>query len=402
MSVNWNQRATSSILHGALTNSKRPMCFVRGVYPTHLTRGNVNFVWDSNGKRYVDYICGLGSNMFGYANHEINQAVKAQLDRGTLYSLSSTLEVEAAEIIKEEVPFVRLLRFMKGGTAACNAAVKIARSVTKRNQILTEGYHGWGDEFVSISPPGLGIPPQSHISKLIDLEQISEETACVIVEPIITDFSKTRIEWLNQLKAKCNKVGAVLIFDEIITGFRWPSRTVSQYYGIQPDIICLGKCLGGGVDISIVGLNEKTSLVANELEWFVSGTFFGDNLGFAALKKVVELQRGKYNINKLWEQGHEFILRFNEAMSGAVYIEGYPTRGVFKAKDDLTKALFFQEACKAGLLFGPSFFYNYHHHEQDDFTLSTCKDIAVRIKSGMIKLEGEMPTTPFAQKIRST
>ena len=401
MSVNWNHRASSSILHGALTNSKRPACFIRGVYPTHVSRGNGCFLWDSRGKRYVDYIFGLGSNLYGYANHEINQAIKAQLDKGSIYSLSSTLEVEAAEALKEEVPFIRLLRFLKGGTAACNAAVKIARAVTKRNEILTEGYHGWGDEFVSISPPGHGIPPQSHIKKLIDLEQISESTACVIVEPIITDFSHARIDWLNKLKEKCNKTGALLIFDEVITGFRWPSRTVSQYYGIAPDIICLGKALGGGVDISIVGLNEKTSIVANEIEWFISGTFFGDTLGFAALKKVIELQRSKFNINKLWDQGHNFIMRFNDAMNGLVYIEGYSTRGVFKAKDDLTKALFFQEAVKAGLLFGPSFFYNYCHHEQDDFTLSTCKDIAVRIKSGMVNLEGEMPSTPFAQKIRS-
>lgn len=400
MTYEWKRRAQDSILNGSLTNSKRPESFVSGVYPTHIAYGNGCFLYDTNGKRYVDFICGMGAHLFGYNNSFINNAIEKQLRKGTIFSLSSTKEVEAAEKLKEYVPFISKLRFLKTGTEACLASIRIARAVTGRKKVLSDGYHGWTDEFVSMSPPASGINEQDYIDKLTFIEQIDETVAAVIVEPIVTDWSPKRIEFLNKLREACTENGVVLIFDEIITGFRWPSYTVSQYYGITPDIICLGKALGGGLPLSVVGVTRSIELKANTIPWFVSGTFYGECLSLTAMQEIILLQSSTEPIKNLWEDGHEFMMKFNSLWPDGVWLEGYPTRSVLKGKTDLIRALFMQETCRAGMLFGPSFFYSYKHKEHAQSCINSIRDILMRIKTGVVTLEGDMPQTPFAQKQR--
>ncbi len=396
MNFNWHRRALDSIHHGALTNSKRPECFVKGIYPTHLTKAEDCYVYDSEGKKYVDFICALGSNLLGYANPQLNEAIIRQIHKGTNYSLSSTLEVEAAEKIKEIIPFVSKVRFLKSGTDAASAALRISLAHSGRQKILSAGYHGWSDAFVSLSESAVGIPPQPYIETLNSLDQINEETACVIVEPIITDHSKGRIEYLLELQAKCKKEGALLIFDEIITGFRFPNFCFSNYCGIQPDIILLGKAIGGGLPLSVVGTKSG---IGEGKDWFVSSTFAGDTTALAGMIKMVELLTNTYKISQLWESGENFISEFNKIAPEIIKIEGYPSRGVFIA-EPMKKALFFQESCKAGLLFGPSFFYNFAHIKLNDIVINSCRDILMRIKNNQVSLEGEMPISPLAQRIR--
>lgn len=393
---NFNSRARTAIAHGALTNSKRPECFVKGVYPTHLARGRGCHVWDMPGKTYIDFICGLGTNLLGYSNPEISGAMSQQLSKGTLLSLSTDLEVIAAEKVKELVPWVERIRFLKTGTDACNAALRIARTRTGRSEVLSEGYHGWGDEFVSLTPPALGVVGEYPIRKLVNLDQISQNTAAVIVEPIITDCSRERIEWLKGLREKCTKQGALLIFDEVITGLRFPKFSVSAYYNIKPDLICLGKAIGGGMPLSVVAGKESVMECG---EYFVSSTFAGETLSLAAAIKTMTLLQTKYSLEHLWEKGARFLEQFNSIASELIQIEGYPTRGVFKG-DPLVKALFWQESCLAGVLFGPSWFFNFNHIDHIDSVINTSKDILTRIKTGSVQLKGELPTSPFAQRVR--
>ena len=393
----WYRRANASIHGGALTNSKRPESFVRGVYPTHLTKAEGCYVYDTNNKKYIDYICGLGSNLFGYANIQINQAIYSQFLKGAVYSLSSTLEVECAELLKSKLHFIDKVRFLKTGTEACMAAIKIARAHTGRTKILSDGYHGWSDPFVSLTPPSCGVPGDPNIEKLSFIKQIDSNVAAVIIEPIITDYGPDRIKYLIELKDACKKAGALLIFDEIITGMRWLNFTFSNDFGIYPDIICLGKAFGGGMPLSIVGTKQG---IGDSSNWFVSSTFAGDLIALTGMKKSIDLLNSNYKIVDLWAAGKQFIDEFNANNGECIQIVGYPTRGAFKAVDDLTKALFFQEACKAGILFGSSWFYNFKHIELNKIVLSTCKDIAQQIKNNNVKLEGELPVLPYAQKIR--
>lgn len=392
------RRAHEVIAQGSLTNSKRVECLIKGVTPTHVTHGQGAFLFTPDKKKYMDFICALGTNLLGYANPHITAALQAQLHKGWLYSLGSILEIEAAEKVRELMPFVSKIRFLKSGTEACLAAIRIAKAHTGREVVLSNGYHGWSDGFVSLSPPHLGVSPFPTIKPLTDLRDINEEVAAVIIEPIITDYSPARLEWIDALIAKCKSTGTLVIFDEIITGFRWPNWTFAGDSGRRPDIICLGKAIAAGMPLAVVGLGPG---IGDNKEWFVSGSYAGETLSLIAMKKTIECLRNNYSIKDLWREGGYFLEKFNALWPEKIRIEGYPTRGVFKG-DSTIIALFWQEACKAGMLFGPSWWFNFAHLDHVEAINSSCADIVNRIKNGQCKLEGELPTTPFAQKVRQS
>lgn len=395
-SVEWNKRSINSIAQNALTNSKRPSCMVEGVYPTHLTRGDGPYVWDTDGNKYVDFISGLGSNLFGYGHSEITNAIAERARLGATLSLSSTLEVEVAEKIKELFPFIERMKFLKTGSDACSAALRIARAYTGRQLVVTDGYHGWADDFVSVTPPALGVPPREWMRKLTKEQLQPDSCAAVIIEAVNLDTSPEYFSWLRDLRAECTRVGTLLIFDEVITGFRFPKHSVSNYSGIEPDIICLGKAMGNGMPISCVAGRKE---IMNCGEYFVSSTFAGETLSLAAALKVMQMLQGKYDIQDLWDKGAAFLKKFNSLWPEKLFIRGYPTRGVFEG-DQLIKALFWQESIKAGILWGPSWFFGFHHRGIEDGVLSASEDILMRIKMGQVKLEGKLPSSPFAQKLR--
>lgn len=392
----WWRRQQQHIAQGALTNSKRPQSFVYGVYPTHLIKGEGATVIDVQGNRYLDFICGLGTNFLGYGFGPVNDAVISALNGGLCLSLSSTLEVEFAEKLKAMFPFIEKMKILKTGTEACIAAVRIARAATGRAEILSEGYHGHGDEFIGLMPPHYGVYPNSHMQKLNDLSDVKTTTAAVIVEPILTDASQKRIEWLRELREKCNKTGTLLIFDEVITGVRYLSHSVSREYAIYPDLICLGKALANGMPIAVVAGKKE---VMECCEYFVSSTYAGDRASLAAAIATMDQVQQKYRVKDLWPQGERFINLFNAIKPEKLRIEGYATRGVFVG-DDLFKALFFQEACRAGLLFGASWFFNHHHVQHIESIFKIINDIFSRIDCGAVSLLGDMPKSPFAQKMR--
>jgi len=395
MDFSMHRRATASIAQGALTNSKMPTSHIKGIYPTHLSGGQGCRVLATNGQTYTDHICGLGANLLGYGYEPIAKAVRQHAGDAFAMSLGTPTEIRAAEMVKEFFPFIDSLKFLKTGTEACMAAIRIARAVTGRSKVLSHGYHGWSDVFVNLTPPGHGtIPSQSELFKSV--QQIDKDTACVILEPVITDTSKERMQEILAIRKACDKHGAMLIFDEVITGFRFENHGVCNAWGIIPDLICLGKCMGGGLPLAAVGGKD---FIMQDMRYFVSSTFAGERLSLVAgMAFMEEMRRGRMN-ERLQEQGSLFKQRFNE-LSPRVQIEGYPTRGVFVG-DAMDKALFFQEACRAGILFGPSFFWCLPHQDYKDITLAACAAIFRRLEAGELKLEGEMPQSPFAQKARA-
>jgi glutamate-1-semialdehyde 2,1-aminomutase len=397
MTFDWYHRAHKSIAQGSLTNSKRVETMVKGVTPTHVTHGQGPFLFGVDGKKYIDFCCANGTQILGYGHPAIKKVVADQLDRGCLYSLGSTLEVECAELLKEQLPFVKSVRFLKTGTEACMAAVKIARAHTGREKILSSGYHGWSDDFVSLSPPAYGVPFRKNIEQFKDMSQIKDDVAAVIIEPVETDDSPTRRLWIAEVIRKSHANGALVIFDEVITGFRWPEFTFSKNSGLHPDIICLGKAMAGGLPLSAIGIKDK---IAENKEWFVSSTHAGELLSLSAFKETVKLLNSqKYRMSELWREGQRFIDEFNALWPGMISIEGYPTRGVLKCTQ-MTKGLFFQEAHRAGILFGSSWFFGFQHLGLRDQVIATCKDIMQRIKTDSVQMVGELPQSPFAQKVR--
>ena len=351
----------------------------------------------AGGEEYIDFICGLGTNLFGYGNPQICGAVAKAISYGISHSLPTRWEGEAAEALSVLFPWVEKYKFLCTGSEACSAAIRMARAYTGRLRVLSEAYHGWHDSFVSLTPPATGIPPHSHIDKLLpDLTNIDGTVAAVIVEPIITDCSNDRVAWLRALATHCKHHGAVLIFDEVITGLRYLNHSVSKSYNIKPDLICLGKAIGSGLPLAAVA--GRADILDGP--YFVSSTNAGSVAGLAACIAAVKLLTGSvdYKVERLWKSGEYFMNQFNE-LHPQLRIEGYPTRGVFAGGADV-KALFFQEACRAGVLFGPSWFFNFDHVKDMDMVLDISRAILDRIKRGEVELEGQAPVSPFAEKVR--
>lgn len=397
MDWSWHLRAQECIAQNALTNSKRVETFVKGVFPTHVKKGNGPYLYDDKGNKYVDFICGLGSSILGYANPACMDGAYRGIVLGSTLSLSSIFEIELAEKIKQAIPFIAKMKFLKSGSEACSAAIRIARAKTGRSLILSSDYHGWHDSFVSLTAPALGIPEQIGINEFKTLDQITTETAGVILEPIATDFSNERIEFLRLLREKCTQTGALLIFDEVITGFRTPRFSMSSHLGIEPDIICLGKAIANGMPLSVVAGKDR---VMDDSEYFVSSTFAGEISSILAAQACIsQLQTQKYDLQYLWDRGGKFLDAFNKFYPDKIRIQGYPTRGVFEG-DPLVIALFRQEACLANVIIGPSFFLNFSHLQLLEDLLNIFQDILVRIKSGLVPLKGEMPKKPIAQLMR--
>jgi len=395
-------RSRKCIAQGALTNSKRPECFVLGAYPTHIAKGHGAVITDVRGVDYVDYICSLGASLFGHNVGQINSAILEQIEMGCIYSLGSEIEVIAAERLKGLIPFIDRVKFLKTGSEACSAAVKIARAHTGRNFILVDGYHGWHDMFVD-AKPGHCVDQHAVYDTLRGVERYRigalecGDVAAVIIEPIELDNSPERIQWLNKLREDCTRAGTMLIFDEVITGFRYKGTTASKFHGVTPDIICLGKAMGGGLPLAAVGASAE---IMESTEYFVSSTFGGDAVALAAFIAICDMQQSqRWNIDALWDSGQMFMDRFNELWPEMISLVGYPTRGRFSG-DTRVMNLFFQECARSGILFGPSWFYNYPLVAHDDTTLSVCTDVLNNIKAGRVRLQGEAPVTPFAAKQR--
>jgi glutamate-1-semialdehyde aminotransferase len=394
----WQQREDDSIAHGALTNSKRPESFVKNVYPTHIKHANKCYLTTVDDERYIDLICGLGTNYYGYGNQEITNAVGMMMKSGgSVYSLSSKQEVAFAERMKGTFPFLERVRFLKSGSEGCSAAVRIARAFTGRDRVYQQGYSGWHDQFVGLTPPAKGVPtPQYEDGHMFKLEGFYDSCAAAyILEPIITELSDERKEFLNSLREHCTKTGAILIFDETITAVRYKNRSVAQTYNILPDLWVAGKALCGGLPMSVVG--GRADIM--EADYFVSSTWAGDRLACAAGLAACDLSDTTFKSEDLWAAGEIFMEEFN-ALDENVQLVGYPTRGIFQYKNETFKALFMQEMCKAKILIGPSWFYNKWLNVEKDNIVSVARAVIKKILDQRCRLEGKPPKSPFAQKVR--
>ena len=392
-------RQQETIAQGALTNSKHPHMHIFGVSPTHAVRSKDCYIWDVDNKRYLDYICGLGTNLVGYGNELVADYVEKFLRGGVSPSLPTPVEIQAVEELRAMLPMAERVKWLKSGSEACAAALIIARAYTGRALVYSDGYHGFNAEFTSLTPPAWGCPPTNNIEKLPPLDQVDlSNAAAVIVEPVITDWSNERKKYLYELHEKCQKAGCLLIFDEIITGFRFTQHFVSRWLNIEPDLVCLGKAVANGLPLSAV-VGPKKIMDGN---YFVSSTYAGDVISLSAAVKTMNLLKANqdYSIETLWDAGRRFKEAFNEIEPEIVRMDGYPTRGVFTGTAE-AKALFFQEMATAGILFCNSWFINFHLAKHHGETLNIAKSVLTRIKTGQAKMRGAMPQSPFSARARS-
>jgi glutamate-1-semialdehyde 2,1-aminomutase/spore coat polysaccharide biosynthesis protein SpsF len=417
------KRKISELIPGcSQTFSKGPTQFVQGVAPVFLEKGKGSHVWDVDGNEYIDYAMALGPIILGHNYPAVTEAVKEILEKGTTFTLPHRLEGELAEILCEIIPCAEMVRFGKNGSDATSGAVRVARAYTGRDKIACCGYHGWQDWYIATTTRNKGIPEEVkkltltfEYNKIETLEKIFEENkdqiACVIMEPV--GVVEPKDNFLQKVEELTHKNGAILIFDEVVTGFRFSLGGAQEYFNVIPDLACFGKAMANGYPISaIVGKKEIMKLFE---EVFFSFTFGGEIVSIAAAIATIKELKEKRVIEYIWGQGRKLKDGYNlfvRELGLEKYTQciGYPPRTVITFKDEdgnedlLLKSLFQQECIKRGILFTEAHNICFSHTNKDiDYTLRVYRTVLEIIKDAIEKnkvrglLEGE-PVEPVFRR----
>jgi glutamate-1-semialdehyde aminotransferase len=294
-SARLRERAAGLIPAWTQTLSKNPTQWVQGVAPTYVARAEGAHVWDVDGNRYIDFPMALGPVILGHADPRVNAAIEAQLPDGITYTLPHPIELDVAERIVARVPGADRVRFGKTGSDATSAAIRLARAITGRDHVLVGGYHGWHDWYIASTTRDIGVPravreltaafAYGDLASLdAELERQAGDTAAVILEP--SGATRPQPGYLAAVAERTRAAGALLVFDEIITGFRLGPGGAQERYGVTADLACFGKALGNGMPVSaITGSAEHMDVLG---EVFFSGTHGGEALSLAAARATLD------------------------------------------------------------------------------------------------------------------
>ena len=385
-------RAEAVIPLGAQTFSKSKLQYPQPS-PLFATHGQGALVWDVDGNEYVDLVSALLPNVLGYRDPDVDSAIRRQLNSGISYSLATELEAELAETLCRLIPCAEAVRFGKSGTDATSAAIRLARGFTGRDRILIcGGYHGWADWSVERNR---GVP--ENVRKLTTrikfgewADLISATTNCwsnfaaVIAEP------EGNPEYLKKLRQFCDDTGTVLIFDEVITGFRFDLGGAQKLYGVTPDLATFGKAMANGMPLSaIVGRRDIMNLMAPPDNIFYSGTFFGEAISLAASIATIKKLEREDIIPQLWATGLNLSDRVetmtaNYGLDGFISLSGEAPFRRLKFKDDKIAALFRKEMVSTGTLITASHNVNASHGPNEIRRIRASYDHALHVVSNAI------------------
>lgn len=361
-------RALRAIPSGVMTYSKARSSWP-AIAPTHLVRGKGAHVWDADGNEYIDLAIGLGAVTLGYQDPDVEMFVADQLAQGPIFSLEHPVTVEVAERLTALFPCSvdGQAKFFKTGSDATTAAVRLARAHTGRDIVLSSGYHGW-HSWVVANRTGVA---EGEIDAVVPFVfgGNNAEAAAVIVEP--ETYSAPE---LRAISSYCGATGTILIFDEVLTGFRVCSGGVQDLTGVTPDLTTVSKALGNGYSVAAV-IGRRDVMQTFE-KVGVSGTFGGDTIGLAAAKAVIAKTETTDYYQRLWDAGGKMRQEFcKAAVESGVEADtsGYPTHWIPKfAKDDHDvdpiirdkrarlpwRTLYRQLMCERGFLIGPAYVFS--------------------------------------------
>jgi glutamate-1-semialdehyde 2,1-aminomutase len=386
------ERARRVIPLGAQTFSKSVTQYPLGVSPFFVVRGEGSKVWDVDGNEYVDFINALASVTLGYADPDINAAVKSQIDLGTIYSLSHPLETEVAEMICEMVPSAEMVRFGKNGSDATAGAVRISRAFTGRDHILTCGYHGWQDWYIGATPRNKGVPestralthsvPYNDLKALDDaLRDLNGKVAAMVMEPM--NIAEPASGYLQAVKDRLHAAGALLVFDETVTGFRYANGGAQEFFDVTPDLTTLGKGIANGFPLSVVCGRRDVMMEMEEV--FFSFTMGGETMSLAAAKAALTKLKREPVTATMSQRGARLkqevsaLIAKHEA-TGFLGISGHPTWTILSFSDSEgatsweIKTLWLQEMLTRGILTIGSHNMSYAHSDADIDRLVTAYD----------------------------
>ncbi len=319
--------------------------------PLFVSHGQGGLVWDVDGNEYVDLVSALLPNILGYRDPDVDAAVRRQLASGISFSLATELEAELAETLTRLIPCAEMVRFGKTGSDVTTAAVRLARAYTDRDKVYVGGFHGWHDWSIAVGERHAGVPRAIRdLSQNIGKGNF-DEIAAIILEP---EFFTP--DQLRAWRSLADERGCVLIFDEIISGFRFSLGGAQKLYGVTPDLATFGKAMANGMPLSaLVGRRDIMKRMEPPDNIFYSGTMFGETLSLAAaIATIKKLERGN-----LLTQVHDYgeligaeteALIIKNRVSELIRIEGHPSFKRLKFKDDKIAALFRKEMIATGTL----------------------------------------------------
>jgi len=388
--MNYQERLLKAIPGGAHTYS-------RGYdqYPTNapqiLVRGKGAYIYDSEGKKYLDYGMALRAVNIGYAEDEIDAAAIEQIKNGNNLTRPSMIELEAAELLVEMIDSVDMVKFTKNGSTAVSAAVKLARAYTGRELVARCAEHpffSYDDWFIASTPLTRGIPQETiektkmfRYNDIASLEALIAEHpgqfACVVLEPAATEEPKEG--FLLQVQALCRKHGIVFVLDEMITGFRWHMKGAQHMYGVTPDLCTFGKAMANGFAVAcIAGKREIMELGSIEFEgrervFLLSTTHGAEMCGLGAFVATMRFMHKHNVVEHLWDYGNKLtamMQRQAEAhgvgdsfkVGGIVFSPYYLTLDRLGANSLGLRTLFSQEMIRNGVLM-PWIALSYRHGE---------------------------------------
>ncbi|HJU67584.1 MAG TPA: aminotransferase class III-fold pyridoxal phosphate-dependent enzyme [Gemmatimonadaceae bacterium] len=357
----WRPRAAAIIPGGASTGSKRPDALFGdrvGELPTHYTRASGCRIETAEGRQLIDCTMGLGAVALGYADDVVTQAVVEAAANGNVCGLSPALEIDVAERLAELVPCAEQVRFLKTGAEGVAAAVRIARAHTSRSVVIACGYFGWLDW----SSDAAGIPesvradivrvPFDDVDALeTAAKRTGDRLAAIVLEPVIERLPS--VEWIAEARRACDESGAVLIFDEVKTGFRLKPGGYQELADVTPDLAVFGKALANGYPLSAVLGRESVMRAASET--WISSTLASETVALAAARAVMEWHARAEVCESLGEIGAEMRGAVDRAIA-ASRIDGVRTDGLdhmwlIRFDSPARESRFLELAAQAGVLF---------------------------------------------------
>ncbi|MBT1690198.1 aminotransferase class III-fold pyridoxal phosphate-dependent enzyme [Dawidia soli] len=410
------ERALKTVPLGSQTFSKSKTQLPLNVSPFFASRGEGAYMYDVDNNRYVDFVNSLCSLTLGYNDPDVTKAVSEQLQKGTIFSVAHELEFLVAEEICKMVPCAEMVRFGKNGSDATGGAIRLARAYTKRDHVLVCGYHGWQDWYIGTTTRDLGVPESTKVlthkfayndiqSLQAKLEELKGQVAAVILEPV--NVFPPENNFLQQVKELTHQHGAVLVFDETITGFRYANGGAQEFFGVVPDLATFGKGLANGYPVSAIAGKAEIMKLMEEI--FFSFTFGGETLSLAAsLATMKKLQREPV-IEKMRKTGEAIISKLNALiqeykLEHVMSVAGYPVWSFLMIKDTEKytswelKTLILQEMFANGVFFIGTHNVSYAHSDADvDHLMATYRICFEKINEALAKgnLAGQLQCTPL-------
>lgn len=416
--------------------SRRASRFAYGVSPIYAAKAKGARIWDVDGNEYLDWMSSVGAVVLGYADDVVDASVKDQIDNSTISSLNHECELELAQELSRTIPSAEMVRYAKGGGEACAMAVRIARGTTGRDKVLFCGYHGWHDWYLAanlgkedlldehlfsmIEPIGVprdlagtSIPfPYGNLNALEQLlEQNEGEVAAIILEPMRSSLPPTG--YLESVRDLAKRAQAVLIFDEVSSGFRPAMGGVQEYLGITPDMTVLAKAMSNGYPMgAVVG---QRWVMESASRMFISSSYWSDTIGItAALTTISELGKRNaiahiHHLGRLLKEGISAALDEAALDGECTGADWHPTLD-FRLTDSTVRqqvlTLYIQEMAKRGII-APNAFYLTAAHTDNDVaqTVEAAQEvfaiISLAIKSNRVaeKLEAQIVEEPFRRLV---